>query len=238
VTAGAYRTILFDLDHTLFDSDASEALALEEVLRAAGVDEPERHRDTYDRINRALWAAVELQQVSPLHVRTARFEQLVAQAGLDADPFVLADGFVDGLARHGDLYPGVREALEALAGRATLALVTNGLSEVQRGRLERLALVDHFAAVVISAEVGVSKPSPAIFDLAFEALGGPPRSSALMVGDSLTSDIAGGRGAGISTCWYNPTGRAAGDGHRVDHEIADIGELLALVAPAACRRSR
>ncbi len=173
MTAAGYRTILFDLDHTLFDSDASEATALGEVLRNAGVAEPDLHRDTYDRINRALWAAVELQQVSPLHVRTARFEQLVEQAGLAADPFVMADEFVAGLARHGELYPGVREVLDTLARRATLALVTNGLSEVQRGRLERLGLVDHFAAVVISAEVGVAKPSPAIFDLTFEALGAP-----------------------------------------------------------------
>jgi YjjG family noncanonical pyrimidine nucleotidase len=231
VTDGAYRTILFDLDHTLFDSDTSESLALDEVLRAAGVPDPESHRGTYDQINRAMWAAVELQQVSPLQVRTSRFEQLVERAGLDADPFALADGFVAGLARHGDLYPGVRDALDALAGRATLALVTNGLSEVQRGRLQRLGLLDHFAAVVISAEVGVSKPAAAIFDLTFERLGGPPRSSTLMVGDSLTSDIAGGRGYGVPTCWYNPAGREAGEGYRFDHEIASIGELLAIVAP-------
>ena len=75
----------------------------------------------------------------------------------------------------------------------------------------------------------MSKPSAPIFDLAFEALGGPPKASAVMVGDSLTSDIAGGIGYGIATCWYNPAHRAVGDRDRIDHEIASIGELLALV---------
>jgi YjjG family noncanonical pyrimidine nucleotidase len=220
--------LLFDLDHTLLDSDASEDLAFERALRAVGVEDPSVHRGAYDRINRALWAAVERHEVSPNTVRTLRFEQLLAETGVDADPVALADEFAAGLGGLGDLYPGALDVVAALADHARLGIVTNGLSDVQRTRIQRLGLVAHFEAVVISAEVGVSKPAPAIFDLAFEQLGRPDRSTALMIGDSLSSDMQGGRNAGIDTCWFHRAGTTAGD-ERVDHVITSLPQLLDVV---------
>ena len=82
-----------------------------------------------------------------------------------------------------------------------LALITNGLRDVQRPRLAGSAIGDYFAEVIISEEVGAAKPDPAIFDAAFELLGRPPRAKVLLIGDSLSSDIAGGRDYGLDTCW-------------------------------------
>ncbi len=229
VKSPAYTTVLFDLDHTLLDSDASEQLAFEHAMRMNGVEKPGQHLESYVSINRKLWAAVERQEFSPVYVRTARFEQLVITAGLDADPLALADSFATGLGRFGELYPGARAVLDTLAGTATLALVTNGLSEVQRDRIERLELEQYFDAVVISAEVGVSKPSTAIFDLAFALLGSPSKPLTLMVGDSLTSDIRGGSNYGIGTCWYNPRGQVAGESDRVDHEVDALHQIPGVV---------
>ena len=227
--AQPYSTVLFDLDHTLLDSDASEALAFESVLRGLGIDDPRVHFGDYDRINRALWAAVERDEMLPGRVRTLRFEQFLAAIELDADAVALADAFAAGLALHGELYPGALDMLEALAEHATLALVTNGLTDVQRTRIDRLGIGQYFDAVIISAEVGASKPSTAIFDIAFGRLGSPAKSTALMVGDSLTSDIQGGVNYGIGTCWYNPHRREPIVGSRFDHEIDALDRLLDVV---------
>ncbi len=226
-----YTTLLLDLDHTLFDSDASEAQAFAYALAAGGVDGPERYFPTYDAINRGLWAAVERGEIPTAAIKLARWERLVAAAELDADPHVLAEAFLVGMGRFGDLYPEARGVLDALAARDELAmgLVTNGLSEVQRARIARLELDAYFDAIVVSSEVGVAKPAPAIFDAAFAQLADPARTSALMVGDSLTSDLRGGRAAGIATCWFNPQRKAAPDRGLIDHEIAALTELLALV---------
>jgi 2-haloacid dehalogenase len=229
VTPVTYTTLLLDLDHTLLDSNTSEALAFEQALRSVGVDAPNAHFPAYDRINRALWSAVERGEIRPGQVRTARFEQLIAEAAIEADPGVLADAFVAGLGMYGELYPGAREVLETLAGRATLAMLTNGLSDVQRTRIERLDLARYFDAVVISAEVGASKPSGAIYDIAFEQLGMPQKGEVLMVGDSLTSDIRGGTDYGIATCWYNHHHIVAGCTDRFDHEIDDLALLPGIV---------
>jgi 2-haloacid dehalogenase len=226
-----YRTLLFDLDSTLFDAATSEDAAFDETLRLGGVDDPARYRDLYNAINGALWASVERGELTPLVVRNLRFEQLVERAGLDADPVLLADVFVAGMGNHGELYEGVREVLEVLAGRASLALVTNGLSEVQRARVDRLNLAPFFSTIVISSEVGVAKPAPGFFDVVFEQLGWPPKDTALMVGDSLTSDMRGGHDYGLATCWYNPDRRRVEDRNTITHEINDLAELIALVDP-------
>jgi len=225
-----YTALLLDLDHTLLDSDASEALAFEHALAGAGVADPGRYLPTYDAINRALWARVERAEIAAVEVRTARFAQLIATTGIDASPEALADAYAGGLGAYGELYPGALAALDALAAEpgVSLALVTNGLSEVQRARIDRLGLGRYFRTIAISSELGTAKPAAAIFEIALAGLGGPARSSALMIGDSLTSDIQGGRNAGIATCWYNPHRRSGGDG-LVDHEIAALDALPALV---------
>ena len=84
---------------------------------------------------------------------------------------------------------------------------------------------------MISGEAGTSKPGPGIFDLAFEQLGRPSRSTAVMVGDNLSSDIRGGVDYGIDTCWYNPTGDEAHPDLRITHEVASFDHLLATLYP-------
>jgi len=227
-----YTTLLFDLDHTLFDFDTSELHAFAAALAAVGIDEDETHLPTYRRLNNALWAAAERGEVRSNQIRNLRFEQLAAELGIDVGTDTvdaMADAFVEGLGAHGDLYPGVRELLDELAERSPIAIVSNGLGEVVHARLERLGIADRFAAVIVSSEVGVSKPNAGIFDAAFGALGAPSKDSALMIGDSLTSDIAGGTGYGIATCWFNRHGIAAGPHDTFTHEIRDLAELPGLL---------
>ncbi len=224
-----YSTVLFDLDHTLLDSDESEAAAFAHTLRFAGVDDPETLLDTYRRINLAMWAQVEAGTMAANDVRTKRFESFNQVAGVDADPVAMGEVFVEGLGSFGRLYPGAFEMLEAVGAVAALGLVTNGISEVQRARIARLEIERFFDAVVISSEVSASKPGAAIFDIAFERLGQPDRSSTVMVGDSLSSDMAGGHGYGIATCWYNPRGNQAAVDFELDHVVTALGDVVGVV---------
>lgn len=224
-----YTTLLFDLDNTLFDASSCEPAAFEYALTSGGVANPKRYWQAFSEINDALWAAVVRQELTPNEVQARRFGDLVAIAELAADPSVLADEYVTGMGVFGELYPGARQVLGELGRQATLALVTNGLGEVVRARIARLELEPLFDAVIISGEVGAAKPSPAIFELAFDALGQPARETALMIGDSLSSDIAGAISYGIATCWYNPNGKARPADVPINHEIATLDELPRLV---------
>ena len=225
-----YPTLLFDLDHTLLDSDESERLAYEHTMATIGLADPGAYFGRYVAINRAMWSDVEAGTMQPSEVRHRRFERFTSDLEIDADPHEMAETFVQGLGAFGELYDGARQVLDALAEGAVLAMVTNGLSDVQRARIERLDIGHYFHTVVISSEVGVTKPRPEIFDLAFEWLGYPDPTTALMIGDSLTSDIAGGRSYGLDTCWYNPHGKSLAGDEVVTHEIDDLAALPTIVA--------
>lgn len=228
-----YQAYFFDFDHTLFDSDASEALAFEHALAAAGVEPGPDLFATYKRINSGLWGEVESGRRTPTEVKTLRFAQLVDQADLDLDPLALAASFTTGMQESGELYPGALEILEQLRERGPVVMVTNAISEIQRRRIARLGVDSMFDAIIISSEVGVSKPAPGIFDHAFAALVDLDRSeisrpSTLMVGDSLTSDMAGGLAGGLATCWFNPHGKTRDGSLALDHEIERLDQLLSL----------
>jgi 2-haloacid dehalogenase len=198
--------VCIDLDHTLLDSETSESLSFDHTLRAVGVEDPSVHLGSFLAINGEMWAAVERGEMAAADVRLARFTRFVDAEGLAADPALLADTYAGGLATNGELFPGARPVLDELAGMARLALVTNGVSDIQRARIDRLGIAEFFEAIVISSEIGASKPAAAFFEETFDRLGSPSREDVLMVGDSLTSDMQGGVDFGIATCWVDRNG--------------------------------
>ena len=85
-----------------------------------------------------------------------------------------------------------------------MGLITNGLESVQKARLKHFNLYQYFEVILISGECGLAKPDPAIFQLSLELLNHDRKESVLMIGDSLSSDIAGANNFGIDSCWFNP----------------------------------
>ncbi len=224
-----YTTLIFDLDHTLFDFDASVDAAFAATLSHAGIDQPNGHREAFAAINLGLWKQVERGELTPDQVGTLRFEHLIHRFGIDADPHAMAADYIAGLGAGGDLYPGARDLLDELLPDATLALLSNGIGEVARAKIARLDLDRYFDAIVVSGEVGVAKPHRAIFDIVFERLGHPDKATTLMIGDSLTSDIRGGIDYGIDTCWYAP-GASADASSDATYRVARLEEIPAVVA--------
>jgi 2-haloacid dehalogenase len=226
-----YQWLLLDADGTLFDYDRAEMDALRLTFEAAGHPFHPSYAEAYRRINAAIWREFELGQITQERLRTRRFALLFDEAGLDLDLEHFSSAYLCNLALGTHLVDGAEEVLAALRGRVGLALITNGLEEVQRPRLERSTIGGCFDAVVISEEVGAAKPDPAIFDVALARMGHPPREQVLMVGDSLTSDIAGANRSGIDACWFNPAGLPLpqAPGVQVRYEIRELGELLELV---------
>lgn len=227
-----YQWLLLDADGTLFDYDRAEMQALRTTFEAAGHPFQASYSEAYRRINAGIWREFELGQITQELLRTRRFERLFDQVGLDLDLEPFSSAYLRNLALGVDLVDGAEELLRALHGCIGLALITNGLQDVQRPRLERSTIGGYFDVVVISEEVGAAKPDPAIFDVALARMGQPRRDQVLMVGDSLTSDVAGASRSGIDACWFNPGGLPLpqAPGVMVRYEIRELGELVPLLA--------
>ena len=193
-----YTTLLFDLDHTLFDFDTSEIEAFAAALAGAGIAVSDGYHERFVSINRALWRRVEAGELTPNDVRVVRFERLFGEVGAEGDAHQVADVYLVGLGAYGDLYPGARNLLDELSDIASLALVSNGIGQVVRDKVARLDLDRYFDAIVISGEIGIAKPHRGFFDITFGRLGQPDKATTLMIGDSLASDIKGGVDYGLS----------------------------------------
>ncbi|BCJ32130.1 HAD family hydrolase [Actinocatenispora sera] len=118
------------------------------------------------------------------------------------------------------LYTDVPGSLEQLrADGRTIGVITNGPGDAQRAKIDATGLARYLDLVVISGEVETAKPGREIFELALERAGAAA-VAACHVGDSLATDVAGARAAGLGAAiWLDRTGAtpAAGTGaYRID----------------------
>jgi YjjG family noncanonical pyrimidine nucleotidase len=220
-----YRWLLFDADGTLFDYDRAERAALEQALGQIGVSFDPAHLAAYRQINQGLWQAVERGEITPGMVKVRRFELLLGAIQVTYSPSALSAAYLECLANCSELLEDARAVVEALHGKYRLAILTNGLKEVQRGRLSRSAIRPHISHIIISEEVGAAKPAKEFFDKAFARLGHPSKREVLMIGDGWASDVQGAVQYGIDACWYNPGRKSRPAVCEITREIAALREL-------------
>ena len=203
-----YDFVLLDADMTLLDFERSEREALRRVLADAGIEPTEQVCADYSKINDALWQAFARGEVDQDFLTVERFAALLRLYGPgNQSPAALSRAYEHALGEEAHLLPGALDFCRELKRRGyRLAIATNGLPVPQRGRWTRTGLDQVIPALFISMELGVQKPLPAYFDKVCAALGITDRRRAVMVGDSLTSDIRGGQDAGLDTIWFNPKG--------------------------------
>lgn len=221
-----FKAVLIDIDDTLFDFRQSSFEAMQNALAGRGVRFTWDDMAAYEIHNNALWKQFERGEVAKDFIFTERFRRYFSERGLDIDPAGFNTDYLRGLAEGYAFMPHCRELLEALHGKYKIFIVTNGDAFAQKSRIARSGLAHLFDGVFISEELGCRKPEKVFYDKVFEIIGPEYRTCSLMVGDSLTSDMQGGRNAGIPTCYY---GRREDADGRCDYVIEDLLDLLPLL---------
>jgi 2-haloacid dehalogenase len=223
--APPYRWLLFDADGTLFDYDRAERTAIEQTLAQIGVSFDPGYLASYRQINQALWQAVERGEIAPSVVKVRRFELLLEAIQITYSPATFSASYLECLANCSELLEDAAAVLAALHKTYRLAILTNGLQVVQRGRLARSVIRHHISDIIISEEIGAAKPAKEFFDTAFARLGNPSKREVLMIGDGWASDIQGAVQYGIDACWYNPGRKPRPTNCEITREIASLSEL-------------
>jgi HAD superfamily hydrolase (TIGR01549 family) len=190
-----YKAILFDLDDTLYDLrsywQGRLNSALEHVLAR------------YPRLDQNAL----VKQAIAEKIYTEKFSGFLRAHGVDDEVLIARaqDVFASDWFARLELYDDAVHTLAALRRRCKLGLVTNGPSWTQRPKIERFRLAEYLDLLIVSEEVGVAKPDPAIFRIALDRLEVTPHET-LFVGDSIEFDMRGAIAACVPFVWMNPRG--------------------------------
>lgn len=226
-----YKILLFDADDTLFDYAKAEYSALEMTFKNFNLNYDSKfHLLKYKEVNNNIWSEFEKKEISPEELKTERFRRLFEQLSIkNIDPLKFGNKYLINLSMGHYLLPCVYETIKELHNNFIMAIVTNGLTEVQRPRFLASGISEYFTEIFISDEIGIAKPDRRIFEYALNKLRHTDKFSVLMIGDKLNSDIAGGNNYGIDTCWVNSNGDTNSTVINPTYEIDSINKLTEIV---------
>ncbi|MBL3648614.1 YjjG family noncanonical pyrimidine nucleotidase [Bacillus sp. RHFS10] len=220
-----FRTLLFDVDDTILDFRAAEALALRLLFEDQNIPLTDEMKMQYKTINQGLWSAFEEGKMTRDEVVNTRFAALFKEYSYEADGALLEQKYRSFLEEGHQLVDGAFDLISNLQYQFDLYIVTNGVSKTQYKRLRDSGLFPFFKDIFVSEDTSYQKPMKEYFDYVFERIPSFSAEHALIIGDSLTADIKGGQLAGLDTCWINPDMKPNKSETVPTYEIRKLEEL-------------
>lgn len=224
-----YEMLLFDLDDTLLDFEANERESLEKLFTDNGFAFNKEIFDTYHRINKELWNGYEKGTLDLNEVLNTRFSKTLHQLGQTVDGVLWEMQYRTLLGQGYQLMEGAYDLCQQLSKSHRLFIITNGVTETQLNRLRLSRLHPFFENIFTSQELGYQKPAKEFFDYVKEHIKEFKADKALVIGDSLSSDIKGGYLAGIDTCWINRKNTENTSGIPITYTITKLPELYSIL---------
>ena len=226
-----YDVILWDLDGTLLDFKLSERYALGVCLKDYDVELTEELLKLYSGINENYWKRLELGEVTKQELLPGRFRDFFAEVGIQhIDPVAIQQKYQRELGTMTYYMDGSDTLLTELKEKGFRQyMVTNGVVTTQEIKMKNSGFDKIVDGIFISDEIGFEKPRIEFFEAAFSQIPDFKIDRAILIGDSLTSDIRGANNAGVDACWYNPAGKANDAGCDIKYEIKNLQELYEIL---------
>lgn len=229
-----YKYLFFDLDHTLWDFDRNSAESIAELyeqhrLVDLGVPSAADFSEKFIEVNRRLWRAFDLNELTHAYIRENRFPMVLDALGItDVTGFPdLNEGYLSLLPRKAHLTDAARDLLDHLHGRYEMHIITNGFDDIQALKLVSSDIAHYFTHVITNEKSGgYKKPDSRIFEFALNIAGADVKES-LMIGDNYEADIRGAQSVGLDTVFYNPKGEVVEI--PATHDIRHWQQLIAIL---------
>lgn len=224
-----YEYLLFDADNTLLDFDENERVSLSKAFREFNIPCDEQTIALYHDINLMYWQMLAENRIGKEELLTKRFETLFERIGVKADPVQTENFYRTRLGEGFQVVPGAMEVCRKLKDDFKLYVITNGVTRTQQSRLKGSGFWDLMDGIFISDEIGYDKPDVRFFEYVQNHIKGFRKEKALVIGDSLFSDIRGGVDFGLDTCYLNAYHKPNTSKIKPIYEIQDIVELLTIL---------
>jgi len=233
------KALLFDFDETLFVNEESTRQAVLHAWTTLQSEfphiTPQQALDTYMRVRDEFWKSDDdyLLQVITRSADEARgvlWSKTLDALGIENKEQVafLVLAFGHKRWETWELYPDAIEILDQLKARYRLIMVTNGIPEIQRGKINKAQVSHYFDPIIISGEIGVSKPNPKYFEIAIKGLD-LKADECVVIGDSVQNDVGGAKNAGMTSVWINRGGLLPEPSIEPDYRITALHELLPIL---------
>ncbi len=224
-----YEFLLFDADHTLFDFQKSEYFALKEALEFYSLPSSDEVIERYSVINVKYWKMLERGEIDKKSLMLARFVEFAREYGFEDKAEALSDLYMSNLAHEAHLFDGALEMVEELSKKYRLFIITNGVKSTQDGRFGISPITKYFEKIFISEVIGAEKPHKEFFNAVENGIDGYCREKAIVIGDSLSSDIKGAINSGIDCIWFNPIKKEAPKGWDITYTVSNFDEILEIL---------
>ena len=218
---------MFDLDNTLIDFSIASKKALEQTCIDNHIEFNDDFYAAYKKINTNYWQQFEAGTTTAMQIRKYRFSDTFRELNITGlDGFTFNAEYLQHVVNYTTVYDGVINLLEKCKHQYTLSIVTNGLKEVQRKRLDLLNMTKYFDSIIVSDEIGHTKPSKEYFDIAVNSVNNNiAKEEILVVGDNLKSDILGANNYGLQSCWISQ-GKTNDTDVTPNHTINSVTDLI------------
>ena len=229
------RAVLLDIDNTLLDFDVYVEESLKKGFEKFGLGVFDEERlATFHRENHKVWRELEQGLLTYEDILKIRFNRIFAAMGVEFDGCVFEKYFKDSLFDHAVPIEGAMELLKHLQGRYIVCAASNGPYEQQVNRLKVAGMLGYFDHIFVSEAVGASKPAAAFFDHCMRIVNDGredpvQNAEVMMIGDSLTSDMAGAVGSGIHTCYFDKKKSRKAHELILEHEVTELKEILRIL---------
>ena len=221
---------LFDADGTLFDYDMAESNALERMFTSRNFDYSENIRLKYREFNSQVWNRYEKNEITKEELQTLRFEHLFDYIGVTCDEKNFNEEYLHELGKGAFLIPGALEICKAIVSKGKrIYIVTNGILATQQSRIKHSKIKNYISDFFVSEHIGYQKPHVLYFEYVFANIQTINKAKTLIIGDSLSADIAGGNNAGIDSCWLNISREKNTTNIIPTYEISELIELCKFI---------
>ncbi len=225
-----FEFLLFDADDTLFNFQSSAEKCFLSTCKEFGFTPEQSDYSVYKVINQTLWDEYSLGKMPKSRVITERFDIYAEKFGKTVDAKAFAENYEGKLAHTCILLPEAEETLKKLKTLGAKSyIITNGVTFVQNTRLDLSPLRPLLSGVFISDEIGYAKPSKEYFEFVSRSIAGFDKQKALIIGDSLISDIRLGVENGVKTCRMNYFNDPAPEVITYDYEIKNLSEIFKIL---------
>lgn len=220
-----YKIVLVDADDTIFDFKKAEYSAFKMTLNSFGKDCTHAEVDLYSEINSKHWKELEKGNIDRETLKYRRFEEWFSLMNFNLDSKAFNKVYTESLGDFGILIEGAEGFLRKLSTYCDIYIITNGLLTSQSRRFENSTIKQYIRKIYISEAIGYSKPAKEFFDYCINDIGEEDRSKYIVLGDSLSSDMQGGRNASLVTCRFSMDGIIT-NSPLCDYEITDYDSFF------------